>query len=457
MTRTRRGKGVSTLTAMARGIALPGIVVSLAVVAPPVAAQPSANDASPSASADANAARVPYGKDMAAELGDAAVEANPSVGAINSRIDALSEKVRQSKARLDPTFAAEYSNMPINAPIPGEHPMSGIQLTLRQTFYWPGKVSARQEVARSQVNEAEQSLAERKVQLRAAVERAYYRLALTRQLREVTNKHVAALNDFIDVVAVKNEAGLAAQYELLQLRVLVDQLKDDLKDFDQEEASLTATINATLHRSTDIPALTPERTRVPRPPGDETALARRAEQERPLLQGLAAKAETHRAAARQATREGYPDITLWAGYRVRTRVDADRGMDFVSVGASMPLPLSYRGRWGTERRLNDKLAEAAMQDRAAEVDRIRGELGRRMAEWRRAAQKAQTYRQDLTPEARMTLDTTFVSYQADRADFASLFQAELQLLNFERTTLLAETSAAEARVEVDALVGSEAK
>ena len=41
----------------------------------------------------------------------------------------------------------------------------------------------------------------------------------------------------------------------------------------------------------------------------------------------------------------------------------------------------------------------------------------------------------------------------DRADFASLFQAELQLLAFERTIRKAEAAAAMARVEMEALVG----
>ena len=74
------------------------------------------------------------------------------------------------------------------------------------------------------------------------------------------------VSDFVEVVRAKNEAGIAAQHELLRLRVLVGQLRDDLKNFDQDEQSLTATINATLHRAIDTPVPTPERLPL-RPPG----------------------------------------------------------------------------------------------------------------------------------------------------------------------------------------------
>ncbi|MBN1609131.1 MAG: TolC family protein [Polyangiaceae bacterium] len=397
------------------------------------------------------------GSDISDSLGDQAVEANPSIGAIESRIRALDAEVQQSGAWMDPTLSAEYGSMPIDAPVPGQHAMSGIQFTLRQTLYWPGKIQARKQEARSHVREAELGLDEQKVQLRALVRRAYYRLALTRQLRAVTREHIRLVNDFIDVLRIKNEAGVAAQHELLRLRVLVGQLGDDLKDFDQDEQSLAASINATLHRPMDVAVPTPERTRVPEPPASAQALARRAEQERPLLKRFSATADAYRAASRRAAREGYPDITLWAGYRVRTRAGADPGTDFVSLGVSLPIPLFYDQRWGNERRKNEQLAQAAIGDRAAEIDRIRGELGRVMATWKRAAQKARTYREELTPEARLALEATFASYQANRADFTSLFQAQVQLLGFERETLMAENDAAEARVDAKALVGSGVK
>jgi len=392
--------------------------------------------------------------DLADSLGDLAVKANPSVAAIEARIRALQQMVRAAGAWMDPMASAEYSNMPIDSWIPGKHPMSGIQFMLRQTFYWPGKIKAREEEAESRVREARLSLAERKLQLRTLVRRAYYRLALVRQLRRVTADHVTLVGQFLDVVRVKYEAGKVAQHELLRLRVLKGKLGDDLNDFDRDAESLAAAINATLHRDLATPVPTPSQLAVSAPRADAATLARRADGERPLLLRLDAAARTYRAAARRAAREGYPDITVWAGYRVRLATGMDAGTDFVSFGVSLPIPFSYDRRWGSQRRHNEELAQATRRDRAAELDGIRGELGRVVASWKRAAQEARTYRVDLIREARLTLDATFAAYKVERADFASLYQAELQLLDFERTARLAEARAAESRVDADALVGT---
>ena len=286
------------------------------------------------------------------------------------------------------------------------------------------------------------------------MKRAYYRLALTRQLRDVTRENVQLARDFVDVVRGRVETGTAAQHELLRLRVLVGRLEDDLRSFDRDEVSLTAGINATLHRGIDVPVPTPARTAVEEPTEDATTFSQRAEKERPLLRRYSAVHDTYLASARRARREGYPDVTLWAGYRVRTQAGADPGRDFVSFGVSVPLPLSYDRRSRSESRHDERMAAAALQDRAAALDGIRGDLGRVVADWRRAVQEARTYRKELIPEARMSLDSVYASYRVGRADFASLFQAELELLNFERTARTAETAAAQARVDAEAMVGT---
>jgi outer membrane protein TolC len=121
----------------------------------------------------------------------------------------------------------------------------------------------------------------------------------------------------------------------------------------------------------------------------------------------------------------------------------------------VPIPLSYNSRWGSLKRENKARARAAEQQREAELDRIRAGLGERIAAWKRASQEAKTYRKKLMPQAHRTLDATFAAYQVDRADFASLFQAEIQLLDFERTIRRAEAKAALSSVEVEALTGKQ--
>lgn len=118
-------------------------------------------------------AALPYGADIADELGNRAVVANPGLHALKDRVGALEQKVHLAGAWLDPTFSAEYSSMPIVNPIPDQHPMSGIQFVLKQTFNWSGKIRAREDEAEHRVKLEQLSLAEQQVQLRATVKRVY--------------------------------------------------------------------------------------------------------------------------------------------------------------------------------------------------------------------------------------------------------------------------------------------
>jgi outer membrane protein TolC len=392
--------------------------------------------------------------ESARALARQAISKNPSIAAVEARAAALREQVRRAGVWSDPTVAIEYSNIPIDAWVLGEHPMSGLQLKLKQTFPFPGKTRLRREVARQEVKEEEHRLAERKVQLAAMVGRAYHSLALTRQLRAVTARHIRLLKKLIDAVRIKYEVGKVGQHELLRLTVLRDKLEDDLESFDRDDRVLSASLNAALHRPAERKVATPRRTVAPEPPRSVAALVRRAQAQRPRLALLAQQTATARARARQAGREKYPDITAWAGYRVRIGAGTDAGTDFFALGLSVPLTFfQNEGRWGTVQRAAKARARAAEAERQAELDRIRAGLEAALARGRRAAREARAYRDKLLPAAQRTLDATLSAYSVDRADFASLHQAELQLLDFERTLRRAETTAALAAVEIDALTG----
>ncbi len=54
-----------------------------------------------------------------------------------------------------------------------------------------------------------------------------------------------------------------------------------------------------------------------------------------------------------------------------------------------------------------------------------------------------------------TLDATFSSYQVDRAEFISLFDAEVELLEFERTIRRATVDGLIAIANIELLIGKE--
>jgi len=111
----------------------------------------------------------------------------------------------------------------------------------------------------------------------------------------------------------------------------------------------------------------------------------------------------------------------------------DDGTDQVSAGISVPIPW---GSWKRSRAGRAARLEAARGGRArlaAEFDRIESELAAVHARWTRAFEQAVVYRDRLTPDARAALEAALADYTVGKADFVTLFESEVDLLNLERT------------------------
>ncbi|MBW1811092.1 MAG: TolC family protein [Deltaproteobacteria bacterium] len=392
--------------------------------------------------------------DLPEELATRAIIANPAIKSVERQIEALLHKVDSVQVWSDPVLAVDYLNVPWDSWSLGDTPMSGVQFKLKQTFPLPGKNDRRQAVAQGELKVKKWELAERKNKLRAMVKQAFWKLALVRELKRITSRHIDLLGQLVVVVRVKYQVGKSGQHDLLRLEVLKKKLTDDLGDFVKRDKQLTAAINAALHRDRATPIETPNKLELPQARLKLTGYLRLAEQNRPLLKQTLAMSAWHRQAADAAAYERWPDITVWAGYRIRSAAGADPSTDFFSVGLAIPLPFDYTNRHEAKEAEHLSNASAADEAKRSIFDEIRAALETALAAWDRAAQKVTTYREVLIPEADKTLKATLSAYTSDRADFTSLYQAELQLLEFDRAIQIAEITAQLEQVRVELEVGT---
>ncbi|MDF1562395.1 MAG: TolC family protein [Deltaproteobacteria bacterium] len=386
-------------------------------------------------------------------LARAVLAANPELSALESEVAAARSMAGGAGLWMDPMVGAEYSNMAFARPYPGGHAMSGVQLKLQQTLPFPGKLAARRAAADAKIEVAAASLPERQNLLVGEVRALWVRLGLVRQLRKITRSHIELLAQLTEIASVRAEVGQASPIELQRLTLLGDRLEDDLEDFDRDEALLLARLDALLHRApgeavwslSEYPAL-------PSPPALE-ALVEEAIARDPTLRRLAAAAASEQAERRAARTERKPDVTAWAGYRFRAPVSGgDPGEDFFSVGASIPLPWLWNDRRHGAREArhaaNARSLGARLESRQ---DQLRGALANAHARLVRAATKATRYREKLVPEAHAVLDATLAVYPTGKVGFESVFQAELQLLEFERTLRRTEAEGWLAQTELETL------
>jgi outer membrane protein TolC len=392
-----------------------------------------------------------------AALADRAVRENPDLVALEAQASALSERAAVAGAWMDPVVGLEYSNVPPLDPTLGAHPMAGLQLKLTQGLKPRGWSEAQRAVVEGREGAVRERQAEAALQLRAAVHRAWWGLARNAALEAVTRDHLARTEELLAAATARYQTGQMGQHGVLRLTVLRDRLADDLADFARTRAELTAALQGALGGGEPgdlgLPdALSP----LPAPAeADWAALAR---QHRPALAALAADAETAGRQGALARIDGRPDLQVWAGYRVRAAqsMTTDPGTDLVSLGVGVPVPA------GSKRRADGARAAASAEARAARARadaleaRAAASAASAHARWARAAQKTATLDDTLLPGARATLETTRGDFTVGRADFASLFEAEVALLQLERARIQAAVDTHLARIDLRAAIGTDA-
>jgi outer membrane protein TolC len=393
-------------------------------------------------------ATAAWAVDDPAALAEEALAANPSLEALRARIAELDALAGAAGSWSDPVIGVEYSNAPVDSFSLRDHPMSALQLQAEQTIPTWGRSRLREEVAESRALTSGHALAEAQSQLRREVFELYWKLTLSRMLEEVTSQHIARTEELLEAVRARYETGAAGQHQLLRLGVLRDQLRDDLGNFARADRVLSASLARALSRDAERSFRTPPELD-PRPvSGTVSEWLALARQERPELKRLEESIRTAETAAELARVDGRPDVTVWMKYRMRLIDTAlDDGTDQISAGFSVPIPWGSARRSRAERAAQLQVARAERSRLAAKLDRIESDLAAIHARWARAFEQAVEYRDNLTPDARATLETSLSDYTVDRADFATLFEAQVALLDLERTLL---TSTAETRIQAAA-------
>ncbi|MDY6988686.1 MAG: TolC family protein [Thermodesulfobacteriota bacterium] len=388
------------------------------------------------------------------QLAQAALEANPEVTMLRHQVEALKEQERASVIWKDPVFMVEYSNIPWQDPSLGEHPMSGVQLKIQQTFPFPGKNDRRQAIAAGQVDLKALELEELKSQLAGNVMQLYWKLVLVKRLTGIRDKHISTVERLREAVQAKYASGEANQQDILRLQVLKEKLTDEIQDLNQKERELSAMINSALHRDIGTPLETGEEIPLIECTTTLNELIDLAKKERRLLKFWKKKAEVERLAADKEFYEGRPDITLWTGYRIREEVGADKGEDFFSVGVSVPIPIDYKGRYDAKKRACLADALASEEKYRLILDRVSSDIEKSLSRWERSCNKVTTYRRQLIPGAESTLEAALSAWKVARTDFSSLYQAEVQLLDFEKAVLMARAETVLMSLEIERLVGA---
>jgi len=265
------------------------------------------------------------------------------------------------------------------------------------------------------------------------------------------------LREFVEIAQTKYTVGKGLQQDVLLSQLELSRLLDQEVRLKGARRNEEARLNALLNWPT-IRHLTLARTDDSKLPDllKESDLHEQAEVERPLL--IAQRNRIHAARSRVdlAKKEYYPDFNVGAAYGFRS--GSNNGIDRPDVASllfSMNLPI-YTGS-KQDKAVDQRSSELMQQNYKLQdtLERVREEISRAMADYKRASEQVLLYKGGIIPQARQTVDSMLAGYQVNKVDFLNLVRAQITLYNYETQYWLSFSSAQQALAALEAVVGSD--
>lgn len=368
-------------------------------------------------------------------------QANPEILAARRKWDAARHRTRQVSTPEKPRLDVErmYARSPA-AILDGADERSfaiSQEVAFPTTLYLRGRVAA-QEAAMS-----EQAYRAKTREVLARVRSSYSMLYLSIKSVDIFRENIDLMRRFAKVAESKYAVGHASQSDALKAQVELTKMLNMGSVIEQDLASAQGMLNAALGR--DARALLG----VPVEPSaakltltledlEAAALAERPELREAYLGTK--RAEKSLALARS---ELLPDLMLL----YRRRRDPMRGTTHDGViGFSLPLWF-----WRPAAMIAEAMAEKDASQAELEAMRLMtlSDLRSAFVSAQTAQRLAEVYRTSLLPQAEAALKGAEVGYQAEKASFLDLLDAQRSLLNFrlEYYLYLAEYQARLAELE----------
>jgi outer membrane protein TolC len=385
---------------------------------------------------------------------DAAARGNPDIEFEAAGAEAAAHRIRPAGSLEDPRFGYAAVNLPVSTFDFDSSPMSGHQLELRQKLPFPGLLSSRKAAARAASDAAHESLADRRWRVASEVERSWAALGFAQRALELTESNIDLLRQIAEIAEAKYRVGTGLQQDVLraqvELTLLLEERLRRVATVRASAARLAALLDAppaTSFPRTDeladasaLPALAPLLGRLP-----ETS---------PRLRALSRQVEEAERAHRAMQLEGYPDVDLGLGYRIRSEAPGDpvSGDDFVSAGLVFRLPVD-RGKW------RERVAERAALLRRAKASyrsalvRLRDAVSSIHADLERADAEVALLETGLLPQTRQSLQSSRSGYRVDKVDFPSLVDSQVKLLEAQLSLVRAVADRRSAFAALEGAVG----
>ena len=388
-----------------------------------------------------------------ARLLKAAAERNPELLAARREAQAAASRVEPAAALDDPMLEAGLLNVPAESLSLRREDMTMKMIGISQRLPYPGKRQLRREAAQKEAQASASAAEEVLNRVQRDVKAAYLDLWLADESLRLTNTNLRVLEQLASIAESRYAVGQATQADVFRAQTQLSRMHEDVLKLERERPAQEAGLVRAAGGDGAAGV-------IPRAPQSREAdlrldaLRAAARASRPQLLAQQRMVERGTAQLDLAKKEYYPDFDVRFSYGQRDNFQAMRREDMVSFTVAINLPI-----WG-EKKLEPRVTEAvSMRGQAesmyqARLNELDAMLRQQVAAALQALRSVRLYEGSLLPQARLTADASISAYRVGRADFSSVLDGRMTVLNAEIGRAASVATYHKALAEIEFLTGA---
>lgn len=332
------------------------------------------------------------------------------------------------------------------------------KFSIRQMIPWFGTLGDKKNIAFEMSNVSFKKFEADMLKLFYQVKDAYYDFYYLGREIEITKENIELLKFWESVVRTKYKVALTQHPDVIKAQVELGVLEDRLLTLEDKIRPTKARLIAVLNvpEKTEIPI--PEQISINESNIEENKYIQDVINNNPNLAAIKHMIEKENHAINLANKSSLPNFTFGIDYietgEALNPLMAESGKDplVASVGINIPLWFGKNNSKKNEAKAKKKSAEYLLTDKENQLTAVTENI---IFQHNDALRKIQLYRDGLIPKAEQSLNASYTSYQAGKADFLNVLDAQRQLLNFQLMLDMSKTMLAKRKAELDMLTGIE--
>jgi cobalt-zinc-cadmium efflux system outer membrane protein len=182
-----------------------------------------------------------------------ALKQNPDIAAVEKELARSQGKRLQMEAIPDPEIVLSDEGIAYSKTGKAASGEKEISLGIQQNLEFPGKRTLRGKIGKYGEDLASLDLEQTRMIVRARVKRAYYKAKLTQRTIAALEKTSSLLDQLIETITIRYQAGAAAYSDVLRAKVEKARLQNQVLEERKSWKESTAELNLLLGRNGDEP------------------------------------------------------------------------------------------------------------------------------------------------------------------------------------------------------------